>query len=54
MEASRSSETFVSYRNTTRRHKPEDLDFIRPISALDNVAFIQFTEKNGGASDLNI
>jgi len=25
MEATRSSETFISYRNTTRRHKPEEL-----------------------------
>jgi hypothetical protein len=27
MEAVRTSETFVSYRNTTRRQNPEDLDF---------------------------
>jgi hypothetical protein len=27
MEAARSSETLVSYRNPTRRHNPEDLDF---------------------------
>jgi hypothetical protein len=27
MEVGRSSETSVSYRNTTRRHNPEDLDF---------------------------
>jgi hypothetical protein len=26
MEAARSSETLVSYRNTARRHNPEDLD----------------------------
>jgi hypothetical protein len=26
MEAERSSETVASYRNITRRHKPEDLD----------------------------
>jgi hypothetical protein len=26
MEAGKSSETLVSYRNTTRRHSPEDLD----------------------------
>jgi hypothetical protein len=26
MEAAMSSETLVSYRNTTRRHKPEELD----------------------------
>jgi hypothetical protein len=27
MEAARSSETFISYRNTTRRHKSECLEF---------------------------
>jgi hypothetical protein len=26
METARSSETFVSYRNTTRHHNPEDFD----------------------------
>jgi len=26
MEAARTSETSVSYHNTTRRHNPEDLD----------------------------
>jgi hypothetical protein len=26
MEAAKSSETLVSYRNTTRRYNPEDLD----------------------------
>jgi hypothetical protein len=26
MEAARSTEALVSYRNTTRRHNPEDLD----------------------------
>jgi hypothetical protein len=29
MEAARPSETSVSYRNTTRRHNPEDLDCSR-------------------------
>jgi hypothetical protein len=34
MEAARSSETLVSYQNTTRRHKPEDLDLDKSLAAM--------------------
>jgi len=41
MEAARSSETVVSYRNTTQHHSPEDLEvypeFIRLYSLCDFV-----------------
>jgi hypothetical protein len=39
MEASRSSETSVSYRNTSRRHNPEDLDLNGVMIVLLNTTF---------------
>jgi len=38
MEAERSSETFVSHRNTTWRHNPEDLD-LNPHNVFYSVTF---------------
>jgi hypothetical protein len=46
MEAGRSSETFVSYRNTKVRHNSEDLDFESTAVKTSNLASIKLENVN--------